>query len=951
MLRRGKRPEREAGVNIKDKSGALSASKLVEAFRKLEGESAKDPHLNPVARLASELFMALERDDISIRALGEVVRELNDHAFEARTAAFHARRDAGAVDIDAALNSLAERGFEAFRAAAEGARTGLVFTAHPTFALGAARRELMAAYPVGGSEADKKAWREKLDALGDAHGDEITLRYEHGEAQKAIINAQDALRGLNRAIVDVARERFPKRWTSLKLNPVSVASWVGYDLDGRTDIHWGETIRIRIAEKAAQLDRYVVHLGEILKINSDDRLVRLCDELKMAAALAAKQAEAFAGDLEDAGVVVKAANLLTEDAPGRMTSLSDAIETVSAVIEDAATDEIKTALILLRSDMQSYGLGLSLIHLRVNAAQVRSALRADFGLDPDTGFAGRSALDVAARKATSAKPRPVNFAAVFLEKMTARRQFMLCAQILKHIDADAPIRYLIAECEAPATVMGAVYLARHYGVQEKLDISPLFESPQALERGGRFIERLLREPGFKEYISARGRMCIQLGFSDSGRFMGQCAADLAIERLHVLFARALADAGLTNIEALVFNTHGESMGRGAHPGSFTERLNHLATPWVSALFAERGIPLSTECSFQGGEGYLHFQSQEMASATVAMLWAHSIKDHATDSSDCFYTDINYSWDFYRGLKSWQEDLFRRSDYRRALSGFALQFLYKTGSRQTKRARGDGFDLSALRAIPHNAVLQQLGAPVNVSGGFGTAAGPEAERLADHISCSGRMRDLTALAAHARQLTNLSVLRAYAQIFSPAFWSELSVAAQTGSAADTYENVQTALGGGETAIAFSRLADFIAQDLRRFDALLSRRQPQKQYGTAERSELCVLHAVRQALMAKAVSLVASVPPFSRRHDMDNEDLIELAFDWKLEETISAICRIFPEKSPASEKFKDLTETLDDAAFEGGAYPEIHEEIVSPLGQIAGLSRKLSQAISNHYGAFG
>ena len=56
--------------------------------------------------------------------------------------------------------------------------------------------------------------------------------------------------------------------------------------------------------------------------------------------------------------------------------------------------------------------------------------------------------------------RRVNLASIFLEAMTARRQLMLCAQFLKHIDADTPIRFLIAECEAPATVMGAVYLAR-----------------------------------------------------------------------------------------------------------------------------------------------------------------------------------------------------------------------------------------------------------------------------------------------------------------------------------------------------------------------------------------------------------------------------------------------------------------------------------------------------------
>ena len=48
--------------------------------------------------------------------------------------------------------------------------------------------------------------------------------------------------------------------------------------------------------------------------------------------------------------------------------------------------------------MTACGLGVARIHLRVNAAQVRSALRADLGLEPDAGFLGRTALDVASEK-------------------------------------------------------------------------------------------------------------------------------------------------------------------------------------------------------------------------------------------------------------------------------------------------------------------------------------------------------------------------------------------------------------------------------------------------------------------------------------------------------------------------------------------------------------------------
>ncbi len=919
---------------------------MLKALKRHQESAASDPHINPVTRLASELFLGLEAGSVTIEDLASAAGDLGDDAFEDRARAFHERRQGGA-GCEEVLSRLAGDGFEAFRRKVERAGAGVVFTAHPTFALGAAKRDLIARFPEDGGAL--KDWRKELAALAAAAKDDITLRYEHEEALKAINNAQDALRTLNKMILKTARETFPDQWSQLRPNPISIASWVGYDLDGRSDIHWGETIRIRISEKAAQLRKYESALGKLAASAGDDELAAMRKTFAAAAALAERQAEAFSGDLNDPGVVTPAANLLTGEEPGRLITLAPFIEQISEKIATSGDPKIQEALILLRAEMEAYGLGLARIHLRVNAAQVRSALRADLGLDPDTGFLGRSALDIAAKKSTEVKKRAVNFGSVFLEKMTARRQFMLCAEILKHIDADTPIRFLIAECEAPATVMGAVYLARLYGVAEKLDISPLFETPEALESGGRFLERLLREPEYRDYVSARGRMTIQLGFSDSGRFMGQCAAGLAIERLQVLFARSLAGAGMTHIEALVFNTHGESMGRGAHPGSFTDRLNHLATPWVRSRFARHGIPLAEECSFQGGEGYLHFQTPELARETLALVWGGIAMQTEGDSEDSFYADINYSWDFYRGLKGWQETLFQRTDYRRVLAGFAQRFLYKTGSRQAKRAKGGGFDLSALRAIPHNALLQQLAAPVNVSGGYGFAAGREMDRLVEHVEGSKRMQDLTVLAAHARALTELSVLRAYGALYAPAYWSQLATAAEGGPKADAYEDVQQALGEGEASAAFHHLTDHLAQDFRRFDVIL------KALGYKEtvvnRDRLCILHAIRQALMAKAAVLVASAPPFSRRHDIAHQDLIAMTLDWRLEETIALLSEIFPAQSNAETIFSELQEAVDDHAFEGGAYPEIHDEIIEPLRRIATASRTLAQGLGNHYGAFG
>lgn len=936
-------------------SHSLSAPDgLRRRYKAYRRDGAEDPLLNPVRKLASDLFLALEAGSLSAQRVEDVVDQFDLDSFEARAREFHHRRNRKQSGLTDPLQSLAKLDFEAFRRRVEKTSAGVVFTAHPTFALGAPKRELIAQFPIHCDEDALSQWRAEAAALPPADEDQITLRDEHQQARAAIANAQCVIAGLNRKILECARERFPGRWSSLTPNPVSLASWVGYDLDGRTDIHWGESIRIRLDEKAAQLRRYAETLDTVLALGANERLQSLREEFNAAAELTSMQAGKFAGDLNDPDSAIEAANFLTHADRPRLVSIAPALETITHIIENETNTDKALALCVLRAEMNACGLGVARIHLRVNAAQVRSALKADLGLDPESGFAGRSALSVASRKAQSARQHAVNFGSVFLEQMTARRQFMLCAQILKHIDAETPIRFLIAECEAPATIMGALYLAKLYGVDDKLDVSPLFETPQALESGGRFIERLLEEPEYRDHVRARGRMTLQIGYSDSGRFMGQAAASLAAERLQVLFARALGRAKLGGVEALIFNTHGESLGRGAHPRNFRMRMNHLATPWVKNRFLKEGVDLNCEYSIQGGEGYLHFQTPALCADSIEMIWAHSNERPPLSISDRFYQDINYSWDFYRALKDWQEALCERDDYRRVLFGFAQNLLHKTGSRKAKRARRDSAaqDIRSMRAIPHNAVLQQLAAPSNVSGGVGAASGRETDRFIEHVRGSERMRELMAMCIKARELTSISVLRAYGDLYSPTYWSALAgLARKTNRSAD-YEAVLQVLLHDDAASSFHRLADYLARDLRAADSAFDKLGGDGADAPAAPSiDISVLHAIRQALIARAVALVARAPAFSRRHDIDRVGLINLALQLRLLEAANALREIFPKESPSQALMSGLKERIEGEDDHARAYPEIHADIIEPIEFIHALMRRISKSISNYYGAFG
>ena len=83
----------------------------------------------------------------------------------------------------------------------------------------------------------------------------------------------------------------------------------------------------------------------------------------------------------------------------------------------------------------------------------------------------------------------------------------------------------------------------------------------------------------------------------------------------------MAAVGLTDVAALIFNTHGESMGRGAHPESMADRLSWPLSPWARRRFVRAGIRLEPEVSFQGGDGYLFFGTPELALATRSVPWA------------------------------------------------------------------------------------------------------------------------------------------------------------------------------------------------------------------------------------------------------------------------------------------------------------------------------------------
>ena len=133
-----------------------------------------------------------------------------------------------------------------------------------------------------------------------------------------------------------------------------------------------------------------------------------------------------------------------------------------------------------------------------------------------------------------------------------------------------------------------------------------------------------------------------------------------------------------------------------------------------------------------------------------------------------------SLDFYRAVRDHQRSHLESRTYARAVTAFGLGLLNPTGSRVSRRQSDLSADremsLRQIRAIPHNAILQQLGYPVNVIAGAGSAADGNYEELAQLLRDSERGRQLVRLIRAANALASVKTVAAYGELFNSAYWA-------------------------------------------------------------------------------------------------------------------------------------------------------------------------------------
>lgn len=845
--------------------------------------------------------------------------------------------------------------YEKFQIKLETMIGGFVITAHPTFSMSAEAR-IYFQNELDNIVCEKDQQCEEVSRLYNSNP--ISLDEELEQADHAVTKIRRSIRTLNRIAIEATRALYPDDWKTINVSLFTVATWVGFDLDGRQDIGWSTSLRFRYLSALKGLEEIRDGIVSIQNKSDNRYFVRLLENLEILSGCFQSGMEAFFGENAVSLAVLNRLAMENRDKKHEAVHTIDKAfeELLDNIFEENAVIDIAS----LYSEWRNIGLGLSHIHFRLNAVQLHNAIHSEIQTDihvsrsPDNSATRRKYLAEINKLLDVVEPVQFHYGSLEKEQTTARRLFMLAAQFEKHFDKKTPIRLLVAESDTPFTLLTTLYYAKLFGMDDHVEISPLFETAVGLHRGDRVIEELLDNHHFMAYIESQGRFCVQLGFSDSGRYIGQPAATLAIERFKLKLIRLWAKRGLNDIDLVFFDTHGEGIGRGAHPSCLRDRFLYTHSHETKKALALNNINYKHEVSFQGGDGY-HWFRTDATTLGVLTDFLETRLGVSQHEEDPFYQNSNWSLDFFLSLKEYQDNLIELPGYVKLLDNIAPNLLYPTGSRPSRRQGAGRVNkplehIGQVRAIPNNAMLQQLGYMSNVLGGFGTAIHRSQMRFEEMLKKSDRLNRITRLILTAKSRSDVQIMNNYVQLITPDYWINRL---EEGENEDISNSTMTLSKIMENTFDYHEMG-IVIRRLRReaglTDEALSNIPMIANFNEEPSRLYYELHKIRLSLIHFIYLKAMLIPRFSSRTDISLEELIARLLALDIPETLTIFREIFPKQEGPDEDEQFGEETTYSPGGTSG-YNLEEKEIFGPIEKAYEFILSITTLLALESGAYG
>jgi phosphoenolpyruvate carboxylase len=599
-----------------------------------------------------------------------------------------------------------------------------VFTAHPTEAV---RRSLLvkeqriARALVDRLTPQQLTPHEDAIALGQIH-DEVTLAWQTEEQLSLSPTVADEVEHILFYLSEVIYRVLPVFYEELSAalqehyadeyqgetppRMISFGSWVGGDMDGNPNVGPQTILATFVRQREVFLKKYRSEIRGLF-----DHLSQSTTRVSISHALSARLS---AYQAQFPKIAAQIPSRYTE-MPYRifLWLISSRIEATEKNTEAAyqGPDELIQDLELLAQSL-SENQGRHAGFFRVHRAlwRVRTFGFCGASLDvrqdslmhrrvtgellQDEGFLQKNAETRASQLETS-----LNSASVTLseDKQTEQAKKTLAVfgairEAQRSYGKDAVGLYIISMAQNADDVLTVLYLAKTAGLTQDgnipLDIAPLFETVEDLERAPKVVQSLLSNPIYAKHLQSRGmNQSVMLGYSDSNKESGIVASRFALYRAQIALAEVASKNG---VNLTLFHGRGGTASRGGSK----PREAILAEPRQ----AMRGILRVTE---QGEIIHAKYGLRGIANRTLELMagalleaQAAPIRDPNDEWREAMSLLAKESRAAYRAL-IYEEPMLPR--YFREATPIDVIERLRIGSRPV--ARRGGIGLENLRAIP------------------------------------------------------------------------------------------------------------------------------------------------------------------------------------------------------------------------------------------------------------
>jgi phosphoenolpyruvate carboxylase len=408
---------------------------------------------------------------------------------------------------------------------------------------------------------------------------------------------------------------FPERGTRIRV-PIVVqfGTWVGGDMDGNPHVT-AKSIRQTLArQRELVLDLYYRECQEIAgHLSQGASRVRVSEELE-------RQTRNYAGHFPEAATSLPARH---RQMPYR-AFLRLVCARLSATYEDHAfpyesPDEFVADLELVADSLRAnkgsnaglfavrrlllrartFGFYIATVDIRQNALVHRRVIGEAL---QETQWLAQDDSQRTRRLEEALERRESPLGALSSEARRTLAIFQTIAHCRRKYGQDAIGPYIVSMAHGPDDVLSVLLLAKwgHLGPKGSsvpLDVAPLFETGEDVERAPKIMDRLLTDERYREHLRARGnRQIIMLGYSDSHRGGGVAAARWSLQKAQQGLVETLQRHG---VELAIFHGRGGTIshsGGRLHEGVLAAPLGAVAG---RLRMTEQGEAINTKYGLRG----------------------------------------------------------------------------------------------------------------------------------------------------------------------------------------------------------------------------------------------------------------------------------------------------------------------------------------------------------------